>query len=114
MSRSDDTGVFGVVGWVYAIKNVTNNKLYIGKTINQPLQRWGDHLRYARKGKGTHLEKAMHKEGIENFKFTVLLRCGLDYLKIEEDRAIQQFDTVCPKGYNLYGGLYRDAHQTAI
>jgi len=53
---------------IYQIKNIINNKIYIGQSIDIE-RRWYQH----RYGKGNIIIKnAINKYGIENFKFTIL------------------------------------------
>ena len=57
-----------VNGLIYCILNLSNHKVYIGKTSTANYSRWKQHQKYA-----THpLYKAMVNEGIDNFSFEVI------------------------------------------
>lgn len=89
---------------IYLIKNIQNNKVYIGSAINIP-KRWTEHKRNLKKGKhhSRHLQSAWNIYGEQNFKFEILQEVSnfehllayeqvyLDYYKSYEDE----------KGYNI-------------
>ena len=56
---------------IYAIRNIIDDKLYIGKTINNLKDRWNGHMFSLRKGLNTKLYNAMRKYGINNFEMFV-------------------------------------------
>jgi group I intron endonuclease len=91
---------------IYLIRNLINNKKYVGKSINIE-QRWREHKK-PRSG-CIYIRNAIQKYGIENFEFTIIeffnsetphLR---DILSIREDYWINHLDTFANhgKGYNL-------------
>ena len=90
------------MGYIYAIKNKVNDKVYVGQTINSLQDRW-----YAHKSKANHssqmvIHHAMRKHGIENFYIELLEEC--DNLSERERFWIEHLDTY-NNGYNLsYGG----------
>lgn len=53
--------------FIYCIKNLINNKKYVGQTIQTIKKRFRDHKYNSRKGYKTHLYKAMRKYGVKNF-----------------------------------------------
>jgi len=59
---------------VYEIRNIINNKVYIGSTIMSFHRRWDHHrsLLRANTHKNVHLQRAWNKHGEENFIFNVL------------------------------------------
>lgn len=59
--------------YLYEIKNIINNKVYIGRTSNIKA-RWNRHRNELRKNKHhcIHLQRAWNKYGEENFKFSIL------------------------------------------
>jgi group I intron endonuclease len=58
---------------IYAIKNIINNKVYIGSAINID-RRWEQHKKLLKKAKhhSKHLQYAWDKDGEQNFKLEVL------------------------------------------
>ncbi len=61
---------------VYCIKNLINEKSYIGSSGNI-LSRWRQHLRALEKGNhhSKILQRAYNKYGLENFEFIILEEC---------------------------------------
>jgi group I intron endonuclease len=59
---------------IYKITNKLNNKIYIGRTDQEPETRWKQHKRYS-KYVDTPLYFAMRKYGTDNFKFEVIETC---------------------------------------
>jgi len=60
-----------MLGHVYQIKNLVNDKVYIGQTSRSVEQRWHEHIKRLG-GHNRHLCHSMQKHGIENFDFSVL------------------------------------------
>lgn len=60
--------------YIYQIKNKLNGKLYVGKTLKSPEERWREHCKDASKEnhKGRPLYAAIQKYGVENFELTTL------------------------------------------
>lgn len=87
--------------YLYEIKNLINNKKYIGITIDYK-RRFRQHCS---KSKDSVISKAIKKYGKENFSFTVLK----DDLSIEEAcdleiKFIKEQNTLVPNGYNVSKG----------
>ena len=79
--------------------------MYIGQTIRDPNTRWCGHKNAIKAGKGCPiLQKAALKDGIENFKFEVLIICFDDDLNIYEKEYIKKYNTLAPNGYNATEG----------
>jgi group I intron endonuclease len=57
--------------FIYVIKNVQNEKTYVGKT-NDPDRRWRAHKWSAKNGQKSKLYDAMRKHGPENFEMFLL------------------------------------------
>lgn len=89
---------------IYKITNLTNNKSYIGQSINISA-RFRKH-RNAPFNPSDHsynypLYKAIRKYGIENFKFEVLEECLVEELTDKENYWINKFNTTnSDYGYN--------------
>lgn len=59
---------------IYQIKNLINNKIYIGSTIRPAYKRKYEHFSDLRKNKhcNTYLQRSFNKYGEQNFKFIIL------------------------------------------
>jgi len=89
---------------IYLIKNIKNNKVYIGSAVNID-KRWSQHKHYLKEGKhhSEHLQKAWNKYGEQSFTFDIIEEVSnpehllayeqvyLDYYKSYED----------DRGYNI-------------
>lgn len=86
---------------IYLIKNIINNKSYIGQTIRPVKARFMQHIK---SGRGL-IGRAIKKYGMDNFKFEVLYDClSVEDLNNKEIEFIKKFNTIAPNGYNLQGG----------
>jgi hypothetical protein len=90
---------------VYQIKNLINNKVYIGETTRGEL-RWKQHLRCLRGNyhENKLLQEDFDKYGEEAFEWTILKEFGgddKDALILEEARTIQQYIQDGVELYNL-------------
>lgn len=86
---------------IYAIKNLLNNKIYIGQSV-EIQKRFNMHIfnsqnKLNSKIYNYHLYKAFRKDGLQNFKFMVLEECSKEELL---DREIYY--------YNLYKHEYNN------
>lgn len=90
---------------IYCIKNLINNKVYIGKT-NDLQSRWKNHLFVLRANthSNKHLQTAFNKYGESNFEFIVLLSFNYfnnDELNQLEIQYIEQYKSyINTFGYN--------------
>jgi len=96
------------MGWIYIITNKLNNKCYIGQTRQKnPNRRWNQHRNDSR----GILKKAFEKYGITNFEFKTLYEVPNEDLNKNEQKEIQERNTIAPNGYNLQdGGRCHDVH----
>lgn len=94
---------------IYKITNIINNKVYIGKTTRPSfLERIHQHIIGAKAimcGKNdnpTHLQKAINKYGVNNFKFEKLCSCKTEEtLNILETAFIKKYKSYISNfGYN--------------
>lgn len=96
-----------VIGRIYAIKNIINDKIYIGQTIRTLGERWAGHRCDFMSGrKKTALYLAFNKYGIENF-YIELIEDNIPYLMLDEKEIeyIRKYNSVSPNGYNIsFGG----------
>ncbi len=90
---------------IYKYTNKINGNSYIGQSINIE-QRYQQHLFDAKNlatRKGTAIDKAIAKYGIENFTFEILEECPKEQLNEREKYWINFYDTY-NNGYNLTSG----------
>ena len=88
---------------IYYIKNITNNKLYIGNSANIG-NRFCRHVSALRGGyhTNTHLQHAWTKYGESNFIFHVIEITTIDNLHIREQFWMNKFNVLNDKyGYNI-------------
>ena len=88
---------------IYQIRNIINNKIYIGSTKNFP-NRWRNHKSDLNRNKhgNKYLQNAWNKYGNESFVFEKLLICDEKDLIMFEQKFIDYFKP-CNRdnGYNL-------------
>lgn len=101
------------MGFIYKIVNLTNGKIYIGKTIKDITKRFHEHIveakRYA-EGKvkyNTRLYPAMIKYGFDNFRIELVEEVISYDINERERYYIKEFRSLDPNiGYNISpGGL---------
>ena len=91
------------MGCIYLIRNVINNKCYVGLSINDAKK---TRIRQHLSGKGSKLiKKAIKTHGIDNF-LTEVLHDGIptELLATIEKHTIKRFNAKAPNGYNLTSG----------
>ena len=87
--------------FIYVIKNIKNNKVYIGQTKVNVKIRWEEHLRHSKYGKYL-INRAMRKHGKENFYIEILEECAITDVDEKEIYYIKTFDSTNPRlGYNI-------------
>lgn len=71
---------------VYIITNLINGKIYIGSTTESFQLRWSTHKRSLKGNRhcNRHLQFAVNKYGVENFKFEILEECLSEFCVIRE------------------------------
>lgn len=108
-----------VVGEIYIMRNLVNDKCYVGQTVTHRknhgkyrpfgyIGRFKDHISEAlcntKKKQCSLLNNAIRKHGEDNFTVELVLRCDLVDLDDMEKQMISHYDTMYPNGYNLTGG----------
>ena len=89
---------------IYGIKNILNNKIYIGSTKSF-YRRYYEHIAELKSNKhdNPHLQNAWNKYGSKNFSFDILCYCEVTELIKKEDEYIERFKaTQKGCGYNLH------------
>ena len=89
---------------IYYIKNLINNKYYIGKS-KDILHRFSQHKYYLNNNNhiNKHLQNSWNKYGIESFEFSILEECEEALLNEREKYWIEYFNSF-ENGYNLDKG----------
>lgn len=93
-------------GYIYMIKNLNNNKKYIGQTIDA-IKRKNEHFMLLKNKKhyNNFLQNAVNKHGINNFKFTIVEEnIEKSNLNKREKYWIDYYNTFGKRGYNLTSG----------
>jgi group I intron endonuclease len=99
------------MGWIYQIKNIINDKVYIGQTTQHNVAtRWGEHIKSINSDVDSYLIRAFKLHGIENFVFSVLSEIPNDQLDNAEIDAISNKNSLSPNGYNIREGGSRGKH----
>lgn len=93
-----------ILGALYKLTSPIN-KSYIGITKKTVKNRWKQHLKDTTRRINKPLYNAIDKYGPENFKVeTLVIANDWNYLCLLEQRAIKQYNTKIPNGYNLTDG----------
>lgn len=94
------------VGRIYLITNITNNKRYVGITTKTINQRFGQHVRQAKKSIKNAIHLAIQKYGKDKFRIELieeLKNINQDELFLKESYYIEKFNTWVENGmgYNI-------------
>ena len=97
------------IGFIYQIRNIINDKKYIGMTKRSIEIRKSDHIKMCNDSNSRmynfKLYKAMRKYGINNFEFSVIEECDNKKLEEREKYYIEFYNTTI-NGYNeALGGI---------
>jgi len=87
---------------IYKIENKINGHCYIGQSINIE-QRWNNHKKTAHSASPAYdypLYRAIRKDGIKNFEWTILEKCSQKELNDKERYYIKLYNSLIPNGYN--------------
>jgi len=93
-------------GVIYKITSLRSNKVYIGKTVQDPNKRWNDHQWEAlNTDEGGPLKDEIRKEGVEFMKFEVIAEApNSEKLNELELWFISKYNSVYPNGLNGNNG----------
>jgi group I intron endonuclease len=88
------------MGTIYILRNIVNNKCYVGQTIQFFKERFRQH-----QTSHSIIGRALRKHTIANFDKLLLENVPEEELDYWEIHYIQELNSVSPSGYNLtYGG----------
>ena len=90
------------MGYIYTITNKTDNKIYVGQTVQDVEMRWKDHLK--KRSNCRYLKSAINKYGVDNFVFKLVCITFDDKLDDMEIQYIEKYKSLVPNGYNLRRG----------
>lgn len=100
------------MGDIYIVRSISN-KIYVGQTTYDYLDRWRDHIYDALDPKKDHckkLNRAIRKYGKNTFYVGVLKECSsINELNHYEDLYIRVFDSI-KNGYNIKNGGQNGKH----
>lgn len=93
-----------VICGIYGIKNLVNEKMYVGQAINI-YKRWKDHIDDLDEDKhyNLHLQRSWNLYGKENFDFFILEECSQEDLNQKEIFYVDKFNAYT-NGYNQTRG----------
>ena len=89
---------------IYRIRNIINNKSYIGSSIRNIHKRCVAHRRLLNRQQhvNSYLQNAWDKYGQSSFEFSIIEECSKDMVLIREDFWMDYYDSMNRlKGYNL-------------
>lgn len=93
---------------IYLIRNLINNRVYIGQTTRKFKVRWQEYVAITKnldaKKNITAIILAMRKYGIENFDFSILEICKKESLDEREQFWIKTFNADSHNNYNQTAG----------
>lgn len=100
-----------MMGYIYKITNQLNEKSYIGQTVQPVEVRWQAHIysAYREDDNRFYFQKALLKDGIENFKFEIIEEVPNNQLNEREQYWIKlyhtyRYDPLGNESYNLTWG----------
>ena len=98
------------MGTIYMIRNIKNDKRYIGQSVQPVEKRFRQHIEAAylegRRSYNTCLSRAIRKYGSDYFELGVIADdVPNDDLDIVEAHYIDMYNTLAPNGYNKSTGF---------
>ena len=91
--------------YIYLIKNIVNDKKYIGITCKSVHARWTGHVNHAKSGRGSALHAAIRKHGLDKFFVSELACCkNSNDACFMEKYFIKEFSSKGSGGYNMTDG----------
>jgi hypothetical protein len=89
-------------GTIYVLKNIINNKYYVGQTSRELKYRLKEHLKY----NYSVISRAIKKYDFNNFKVYQFEGIPVDLLDYAEQELIYKLNSEVPNGYNVDKGGY--------
>lgn len=107
------------MGTIYMIRNIKNDKRYIGQSVQPVEKRFRQHIEAAylegRRSYNTCLSRAIRKYGSDYFELGVIADDVPDEdLDIVEAHYIDMYNTLAPNGYNKSVGFNDNSLAEAI
>lgn len=98
------------MGTIYMIRNIKNDKRYVGQSVQPVEKRFRQHIEAAylegRRAYNTCLSRAIRKHGSDFFEVGILAEnVPDDDLDIVEAHYIDMYNTLAPNGYNKSVGF---------
>ena len=93
------------MAFIYKIVNDINDKVYVGKTLKTPQERFREHCHESKKKRCEKrpLYSAMNKYGIEHFSVETIEECSSEEVDEREQFWVIQYNTL-RNGYNATAG----------
>ena len=93
------------IGVIYLITHISQNKFYVGQTMQRLEVRWGRHLSSAKKNSGQLIARVINQFGASDFKIEILSPAHTKHeLNQLEIKWIKKLRTLVPFGYNAAKG----------
>lgn len=95
-----------IMGTIYLITNILNDKKYVGQTIKKPEDRWKEHIYRGASDKwykSSTITRAIHRYGVQNFRFEIIEKCEDHLLNEREEYWIEYYNSFI-QGYNSTRG----------
>lgn len=95
---------------IYCIENMIKGRKYFGQSINLKDRLYGHKTKLKHnKHKNRHLQFAVNKYGLENFRFYIVEECDIEHLDERERHYISFYQTDNSQfGYNIEPGGSRE------
>ena len=93
------------IGVIYLITHISQNKFYVGQTMQRLEVRWGRHLSSAKRNSGQLIARVINQFGASDFKIEILSPAHTKHeLNQLEIKWIKKLKTLVPFGYNSNKG----------
>ena len=92
------------MAFIYKIRNLKSEKVYVGKTSKSIKTRFREHISESETGSQRFLCRAIRKYGKENFEVHLLEECPEEISFEREKHWIKELACLNPMGYNMTPG----------